>query len=661
MSFFRRSSNLHTWLFKEDVPCRNPISTPLLPSTTVVVHDLLQVFVQETYETLNFLKYLSGTKPYHIFMFLLESYQKKTSSLEISNKYFNPNSKMYILHLISYKEKDVVEKARDYLRQNIIPMYIQSEEYQKQHPKMNIHYLHDLLQNKRAGFYFFFFLVEKRYQYVELYIWLYIEHFIKKKRGDRRGVGEIVEKLQQTSIIYKNNVNDFEQIQDDMYHHIMEKRTWYYEFIQSAMYQELCHDPQNNNTSEDEIFHLQSILRKPKWPDGIQVHSHNSQLKSMTRDNDGALTAILTFNVLQNNDMKIDVFGIKEKEKRELKGCIEPFLIPDGKYTISNEEEHKCLFLFVQQGTTNCRYGACYYTYKEDDDGDTEKHASGVCFLSHSPVLLHLQHTLRNYILNDINAPETALLVQSQIPLVDDLSLRPLFEALSVPLILQVIGALLLEHRIVLVSSSYSLLTIVAESLKSLIYPFPWCHIYAPVLPKSLLSHLHCPTPFLVGIHSTYACREVLPECNHEKHVPLLLVDLERQVLEGSSTQHLQWKNVGLSLDQPETGLPLAFQQARVTLQAVVSPCLENFRDGLVQPKTIEYTSTIRTIFLDLMKKLQNGISHSSFIVGDMNESVVLFDTDKYLSLHSEEERPFLKAMMNTQGFSEMINSQQLF
>ena len=46
------------------------------------------------------------------------------------------------------------------------------------------------------------------------------------------------------------------------------------------------------------------------------------------------------------------------------------------------------------------------------------------------------------------------------------------------------------------------MLTIAAETIIKLIFPFEWHHIFIPILPFELLDFLEAPTPFIVGVHS---------------------------------------------------------------------------------------------------------------------------------------------------------------
>jgi hypothetical protein len=83
-------------------------------------------------------------------------------------------------------------------------------------------------------------------------------------------------------------------------------------------------------------------------------------------------------------------------------------------------------------------------------------------------------------------------------------SYRPLFTTLSVSNIMVIIGCLLEETRVTLLSKHYSLLTPCTEALLSFLFPFEWQGMYIPIMPYSALDILDAPVPFLVGLHSRF-------------------------------------------------------------------------------------------------------------------------------------------------------------
>jgi len=92
-----------------------------------------------------------------------------------------------------------------------------------------------------------------------------------------------------------------------------------------------------------------------------------------------------------------------------------------------------------------------------------------------------------------LNRPEDALAL-------DHVSFASLFRSLSVPNILTLVVSLLLERRIILVSSSLSTLSECTHAALALLYPFEWQLVLIPILPKKLLDYCCSPTPLLVGV-----------------------------------------------------------------------------------------------------------------------------------------------------------------
>ncbi|ETO36146.1 hypothetical protein RFI_00920, partial [Reticulomyxa filosa] len=89
-------------------------------------------------------------------------------------------------------------------------------------------------------------------------------------------------------------------------------------------------------------------------------------------------------------------------------------------------------------------------------------------------------------------------------PLIEQpLSTQLLFELFDLDTLLHIYTAMLLEKKILLLSTQYSILTLVAEMLCSLLYPFDWPHAFIPLLPEDFLAFLKAPTVFLIGTHTS--------------------------------------------------------------------------------------------------------------------------------------------------------------
>ncbi|KAG8515468.1 DENN domain-containing protein 3, partial [Galemys pyrenaicus] len=85
-------------------------------------------------------------------------------------------------------------------------------------------------------------------------------------------------------------------------------------------------------------------------------------------------------------------------------------------------------------------------------------------------------------------------------PLID-LDLHLPFLCFRPEKVLQVLTCLLTEQRVVLFSSSWALLTLVAECFLTYLHPLQWRHTFVPVLSGRMLDFLMAPTSFLMGCH----------------------------------------------------------------------------------------------------------------------------------------------------------------
>ena len=83
-----------------------------------------------------------------------------------------------------------------------------------------------------------------------------------------------------------------------------------------------------------------------------------------------------------------------------------------------------------------------------------------------------------------------------------DLDYEAPFRCLSLDNVLKLFALLLMEERVVVLSSSTSLLTEVTETVLTLLFPFEWLSCYIPRLPAKLHEILDAPGSFLLGIYT---------------------------------------------------------------------------------------------------------------------------------------------------------------
>ena len=116
---------------------------------------------------------------------------------------------------------------------------------------------------------------------------------------------------------------------------------------------------------------------------------------------------------------------------------------------------------------------------------------------------------------------ELALPSPDQLP-VSDIDWRPLFQYLDPADIVLLFNALLLEKRVLLVSSSLYRVTCCAEAVKALLFPLIWPYVYVSVLPASMAEFIESPLPFIMGMPAS-----VYQQCEMPEGSDLLIVELD--------------------------------------------------------------------------------------------------------------------------------------
>lgn len=127
-----------------------------------------------------------------------------------------------------------------------------------------------------------------------------------------------------------------------------------------------------------------------------------------------------------------------------------------------------------------------------------------------------------------------------------------LFECLDLENIMVLWYALLTEQKVLLISSQYSILTVCAEILQSLMFPLQWSHLYVPLLPRFLSPMLDAPIPYLVGV-----IRENWVYAEQSLSADTIVVDLDSNgVVFGKATPKMinppvkKWTKLKRSLEE---------------------------------------------------------------------------------------------------------------
>ena len=120
-----------------------------------------------------------------------------------------------------------------------------------------------------------------------------------------------------------------------------------------------------------------------------------------------------------------------------------------------------------------------------------------ICFFIHK--LPYIQSGILEFIFQDSHITFVKPPWQSS-PFADKEIFEVLMTCLSCENVIKIVGAMLLDRKIVLISTNPTLLNFCSIALLNLLYPFEWRYTMIPVLPKKLLPILDAPVIYLIGI-----------------------------------------------------------------------------------------------------------------------------------------------------------------
>uniref|UniRef100_K3WGR1 UDENN domain-containing protein n=1 Tax=Globisporangium ultimum (strain ATCC 200006 / CBS 805.95 / DAOM BR144) TaxID=431595 RepID=K3WGR1_GLOUD len=227
-----------------------------------------------------------------------------------------------------------------------------------------------------------------------------------------------------------------------------------------------------------------------------------------------------------------------------------------------------------------------------------------------------------------------------------DHSVRILFDTLDISTVLMVFTAALFESRILFISSYLSVLMKAGESLRALMYPLLWPHVYLPVLPKRMLQYLECPTPFIFGVEKSSLDEMTMAELLSED---MLVVDLDKGcVLRGE-----------IPCSLPETMLYNLRDALYECLKPNVSKSDHVFANHFPTKPLVFPEIGVRSLFYKMVQNLIGDFGYHRYVWTDeySNKKMVFFDEASYLAASSPDKREFLTLFIATQAFSEFMVS----
>lgn len=227
-----------------------------------------------------------------------------------------------------------------------------------------------------------------------------------------------------------------------------------------------------------------------------------------------------------------------------------------------------------------------------------------------------------------------------------DHSIRILFDTLDISTVLMVFTAALFESRILFISSYWSVLMKVSESLRALMYPLLWPHVYLPVLPKRMLQYLECPTPFIIGVEKSSLDDATMTELLNED---MLVVDLDKGcVLRGE-----------IPCSLPDKMLYRLRDALYECLKPNVSKSDHVFANHFPTKPLVFPEIAVRSLFYRTVHNLIGDFGYHRYVWTDeySKKKMVFFDEASYLAASAPDKREFLTLFIATQAFSEFMVS----
>ncbi|XP_022784888.1 DENN domain-containing protein 3-like [Stylophora pistillata] len=208
-------------------------------------------------------------------------------------------------------------------------------------------------------------------------------------------------------------------------------------------------------------------------------------------------------------------------------------------------------------------------------------------------------------------------------------------------------SCILTQQRIVFLSSSYSLLTPVIESLFTFIQPFLWSWTYVPILPSALLDLVEAPGAFIMGCHREHKSKieRVVKEMDEFSTFVIADIDegsvkspprIQRLPTYAAELYKFRMKNAVIHFDSL-----LLQRQTFYSLQE-----WKESRDQFVR----NFQQLVLASNLEMMLRMFSDIKN--YIV---QQEDLFFDMDTYIESKPLDNQGFFREVCKSHGFSMFL------
>ncbi|KAM6968155.1 DENN domain-containing protein 3-like [Aplochiton taeniatus] len=201
-----------------------------------------------------------------------------------------------------------------------------------------------------------------------------------------------------------------------------------------------------------------------------------------------------------------------------------------------------------------------------------------------------------------------------------------------------------MEQRVVLFSSDWSRLTLVAESLMLFLRPLTWQHPYVPVLSRGMLDFLMAPTAFIMGCHLSHY-EEVAAET-----ADLILINIDDGRVSSSSSEKVNLPEVPLAAADCFTQRCQSLQ-LHLDLQLCHQTSSCDITEQRSQRRTwqLGLNADIQAVTLELIVNIFRDVSRH------LNYEHRVFHSEEFLKTREPEDQPFYKKVLETHIFHSFL------
>ncbi|KAK7478037.1 hypothetical protein BaRGS_00030713 [Batillaria attramentaria] len=239
-----------------------------------------------------------------------------------------------------------------------------------------------------------------------------------------------------------------------------------------------------------------------------------------------------------------------------------------------------------------------------------------------------------------------------------DIPLHLVFLCFHADDVLRIFSAILMEQRIVFVSSNYALLTTIMESFLYFILPFRWRYTYVPILSASSLELLEAPGTFMMGCHTRHL-EDVVDQVDG-----LVVVNVDEGTISvNSEFSHVERRSSVVNFMDEDKIPDLPAEPAnhfkkickRVKFQLELSDVQRPFYYNIEHErmfrmkKCLQFNAEISFAFLELMVNLFRGV------MGVLRVEVRQFNKQTFLEGIAHADRPFYEKVLATDMFKTFI------